>query len=99
MCTAFVCQYTCVGMFVFECAYNEVHLAAELSSGAPGVSVAHCTPPHPFLLATALLSCDTPAHLNGPPYFLSATSIILCGLTNPGRGSRCFISKETNFSG
>lgn len=88
----FVCQCARVGMFVYECAYNEVHLAAELSSGAPGVSVANAPPP--FFVAIALLFCDTPAHLNVAPHFLSATSITLSGLTNPshgGRGTNCEI--------
>lgn len=100
----FVCMCTCVGMFVYVCACNKVHLAAELSSGAPGVSVAHAPPP---FAAAVLLSGDTPAHLNGPPNFLSVTSITLSGLTNPScddrmtnheiNFSRCSTSKEINF--
>lgn len=66
----FVCQCARVGMFVYECAYNEVHLAAELSSGAPGVSVANAHPP--FFVAIVLLFCDTPAHLNGAPSCLTS---------------------------
>lgn len=39
-----------VGIFVYVCACNKVHLASESSSGAPGASVAHApypTPPQP----------------------------------------------------
>lgn len=98
-------------MYVYTC--NKVHLATELSSGAPGVSVAHAPPPNPHLLppaafaATVLLSCDTPVHLNGTLNFLSVSAVTLSGLTNSGCGdrmtkhgihlSRCSISKEINF--
>lgn len=90
-------------------ACNKVHLATELSSGAPGVSVAHVPPPthtHTFA-AAVLLSGDSPAHLNGTPNFLSVTSITLSDLSNPGcddrttnheiNSSRCSPSKENNF--
>lgn len=58
-------ECTRVGMFVYVCVRNKVHLATELSSGAPGVSVAHV--PTRFFAAAVLLSGDTPARLNGPP--------------------------------
>lgn len=51
----FVWKCTCMGMLVMVAgvgwgwggvACNKVHLATELSSGAPGVSVAHVTHTH-----------------------------------------------------
>lgn len=100
MCTVCVCLQVYMHGYYHVCALIAgVHLAAEPSSGAPGVGVARApptpsypvqlppTPPHALVAsaAAALLCRDAPAHLNGADV-PSLTSITPGGPTRPGRG-------------